>query len=122
MLAFENVFAQYNNIPVLVFDEIDSGISGHAAQTVAEKLNLISQNHQIICITHLAQITAMADAHFLIKKISDHDNNNNTQIKIYELNNKDSIKEIARMLSGKKITDKSLETAKELKLDAKKNL
>lgn len=112
MLAIETVFAGYNNIPTIIFDEIDSGVSGKVAQMVAEKLNLLSRNCQVICITHLAQIAAMADTHFLIKKIY---GTNFAETKIFELDKQKSIYEIARILSGKKITDITLESAREIK-------
>lgn len=112
MLAVKAVFAKFDNVPTLIFDEIDSGVSGRIAQMVGEKLNFIARKHQIICITHLVQIAAMADVHFLIKKISDA---NSVHTEIYDLNDKQIINELARLLSGKNITDATLKTAKEIK-------
>src|SRR5699024_8483032 len=68
MLAFKNILAKYDSVYTLIFDEIDSGISGRTAQVVGEKIRSISQNHQIICISHLPQIAALGDVHFLINK------------------------------------------------------
>lgn len=118
MLAVKAVFAKFDNVPTLIFDEIDSGVSGRIAQMVGEKLNFIAREHQIICITHLVQIAAMADVHFLIKKISDA---NYVHTEIYDLNDKQIINELARLLSGKNITDATLKTAKEIKKFALKS-
>jgi DNA repair protein RecN len=118
MLAIKAVFARFDNVPTLIFDEIDSGVSGRIAQMVGEKLNFIAREHQIICITHLVQIAAMADVHFLIKKISDA---NYVHTEIYDLNDKQIINELARLLSGKNITDATLKTAKEIKKFALKS-
>lgn len=115
MLALETVFAKYNNISTIIFDEIDSGVSGKVAQMVAEKLSVVSKNHQLICITHLSQIAAMADTHFLIQKISTNDSTNTT---INKLDTQESITELARILSGKKITETALKTASEMKNEA----
>ncbi len=117
MLAMETVFAKYNNISTIIFDEIDSGVSGKVAQMVAEKLSVVSKNHQLICITHLSQIAAMADTHFLIQKISANDSTNTT---INKLDTRKSITELARILSGKKITETALKTASEMKNEATK--
>ena len=70
MLAIKTVFADVDQIESLIFDEIDVGISGRTAQMVSEKMSILGKNHQIICITHLPQIAAMADTHFVIEKIS----------------------------------------------------
>ena len=96
----------------MIFDEIDSGISGRTAQMVAEKMNVLGRNHQIICITHLPQIAAMADAHYLIEKKVE---NNETHSNILKLNNDESIHELARMLGGVEITDAVVENAREMK-------
>ena len=64
MLAFKRILADYDNIPTLIFDEIDTGISGRTGQVVGEKMKMISKNHQVICISHLPQIAALADTHF----------------------------------------------------------
>ena len=112
MLALKTVLAEHDEIETLIFDEIDSGISGRTAQMVAEKIKLTGENHQIICITHLPQIAAMADQHFLIEKTSSADS---TISNIRSLNREESIQELARMLGGVKITDTVLQNAKEMK-------
>ena len=112
MLAIKTVMADADEIESLIFDEIDSGISGRTAQMVAEKMNVLGRNHQIICITHLPQIAAMADAHYLIEKTVE---NNETHSNIYQLKNEQSIHELARMLGGVEITDAVLQNAKEMK-------
>ena len=112
MLAIKAVLADCDEIGTLIFDEIDTGISGRTAQKVSEKMNVISKEHQILCITHLPQIAAMADSHFLIEKQA---KNNQTQTKIRKLNEPESITELGRMLGGVKITDTVLKSAKEMK-------
>ena len=112
MLAIKTVMAGNDHIGTLIFDEIDSGISGRTAQMVSEKMNLLGKSHQIICITHLPQIAAMADSHYLIEKFVE---NQNTHSRIHKLGEEDSVKELARMLGGVEITDTVLESAKEMK-------
>ena len=112
MLAIKTIMADADAIEALIFDEIDSGISGRTAQMVAEKMNVLGRNHQIICITHLPQIAAMADAHFLIEKKAE---NNTTHSDIRILDKEESITELARMLGGVEITDAVLLNAKEMK-------
>lgn len=112
MLAIKTVMADSDDIETLIFDEIDSGISGRTAQMVAEKMNVLGRNHQIICITHLPQIAAMADAHYLIEKKVE---NNETHSNIFELKNNESIQELARMLGGVEITDAVVKNAQEMK-------
>ena len=112
MLAIKTVMADADEIESLIFDEIDSGISGRTAQMVAEKMNVLGKNHQIICITHLPQIAAMADAHYLIQKTAE---NNVTYSNIYKLNQDESIHELARMLGGVEITDAVVKNAQEMK-------
>ena len=116
MLAIKAILADRDQIETLIFDEIDSGISGRTAQMVSEKLALIAGNHQVICITHLAQIAAMADVHFMIeKKVIE----NETQTSIRQLDEKESIDELARILGGAKITQMVLDSAKEMRQLAK---
>ena len=110
MLAIKTIMA--DEIESLIFDEIDSGISGRTAQMVAEKMNLLGKKRQIICITHLPQIAAMADGHFLIEKKVE---NSETHSNIYKLNEEESILELARMLGGVEITDSVVKNAKEMK-------
>ena len=112
MLALKTVLAEKDDIETLIFDEIDTGISGRTAQMVAEKMKVTGKDHQVICITHLPQIAAMADAHFLIEKKAE---KGNTSSQIRKLKEKESIQELARMLGGVKITDTVLESAKEMK-------
>lgn len=112
MLAIKAVLAEQDAIPTLIFDEIDVGISGRTAQKVSEKLALISSTHQVICITHLAQIAAMADVHYLIEKHADEDR---TTTGIDKLSPEAEIGELARILGGVKITDSVLANAKEMK-------
>ncbi len=112
MLAIKTVMANADEIESLIFDEIDSGISGRTAQMVAEKMNVLGRNHQIICITHLPQIAAMADAHYLIEKTVE---NNVTRSCIFKLNKDESVHELARMLGGVEITDAVVKNAQEMK-------
>ena len=112
MLAIKTVLADNDAIETLIFDEIDSGISGRTAQMVSEKMNVLGRNHQIICITHLPQIAAMADAHYLIEKSVE---NSTTVSHIRLLNEEESIDELSRMLGGVEITDKVRESAREMK-------
>ena len=112
MLALKTVLAEKDDIETLIFDEIDTGISGRTAQMVAEKMKVTGKDHQVICITHLPQIAAMADPHFLIEKKAE---KGNTSSQIRKLKEKESIQELARMLGGVKITDTVLESAKEMK-------
>ena len=111
MLAIRTVTANQDDIGTLIFDEIDAGISGRTAQMVAEKIKLTGKNHQIICITHLPQIAAMADHHFMIEKnVSD----GQTKTSIRELKAEESTDELARILGGAKITDTVRQNAKEM--------
>ncbi len=112
MLAIRTVMARRDDIETLIFDEIDVGISGRTAQKVSEKMALIGKTHQVICITHLAQIAAMADTHYVIeKKVEGMD----TRTQIRRLDGEASIQELARILGGAKITDAVLENAREMK-------
>ena len=117
MLAVKSCMAAEDNIGTLVFDEIDVGISGRAAQAVAEKMALISRKHQVISITHLPQIAAMADSHYLIEKFADE---GTTVTKIVRLSETESITEIARLLGGASITDAVMSNALEMKQMAEK--
>lgn len=112
MLAIKTVLADQDAVETLIFDEIDSGISGRTAQMVSEKMNVLGRNHQIICITHLPQIAAMADAHYLIEKSIQ---NQTTVSNISRLTEEDSVKELARMLGGVEITETVLKSAEEMK-------
>lgn len=112
MLGIKTIMAENDHIESLIFDEIDSGISGRTAQMVSEKMNELGRNHQIICITHLPQIAAMADSHYLIEKSVE---NKSTVSKIRLLDEQSSVSELARMLGGAKITDTVIESAREMK-------
>ena len=116
MLAIKAVMADQDEIETLIFDEIDVGISGRTAQKVSEKMALIGREHQVICITHLAQIAAMADHHYLIEKSTQ---DAVTRTKIYPLSEEASVMELARILGGAKITDTVIQSAKEMKHLAK---
>lgn len=111
MLAIKTVLASVDKVPVLVFDEIDTGISGIAANAVAEKLEKISQKHQVICVTHLASIAAKGKYNYFIGK---HVEKNKTKTEIKQLNEEETIKEIARIASGV-VTEIALKHAKELR-------
>lgn len=112
MLALKTVLARKDRIDTLIFDEIDAGISGKTAWKVSEKLGILGKSHQIICITHLPQIAAMADNHFLIEKYTD---KKVTVTTIREIREEDSINELARLLGSETITDAVLINARELK-------
>ncbi|MBP3337812.1 MAG: DNA repair protein RecN [Lachnospiraceae bacterium] len=118
MLGLKTILANKDEIDTLIFDEIDTGISGKTAGLVADKLGIISRNHQVICITHLPQIAAMADAHFVIEKnvVDDY-----TKTSITRLSEKGEIEELSRMLGGMNISDAVRENAKEMKEFAKAN-
>ena len=111
MLAIKKVLADTDKMPVLIFDEIDTGISGNAANMVADKLNNISKNHQVLCISHLPSIAAMADYNYFIsKKVVEERTNTNVKL----LNEEEIVKEIARISSGK-INDITIKYAEELR-------
>lgn len=112
MLAVKAALADKDEVETLIFDEIDTGISGRTAQKVSEKMALLGKRHQVICITHLAQIAAMADAHYLIEKTVE---NEKTTTQIRRISDKEAIAELARILGGAKITDAVYETAQEMK-------
>ena len=111
MLALKTVFSAVDNISVLIFDEIDTGISGETVRRVAEKLRELSKNTQIICVTHSPQIAGKAQQQFFIKKEIE---NNFTETKVHELNAEERIREIARIISGDNITEASINHAKEI--------
>ncbi len=112
MLAIKAVMASRDEIETLIFDEIDVGISGRTAQKVSEKMAVIGRGHQVICITHLAQIAAMADHHYLIEKAT---LKGVTRTDIRRLEEEASVRELARILGGAKITDTVLRSAVEMK-------
>ena len=111
MLAFKKIVGDYDEIPTMIFDEIDSGISGITASIVGKKLREISENHQIICITHLPQIAAFGEHNYKIQKSSD---DKMTYTTVSALSENEKTNEIARLLGGANITDTTLKSAKEL--------
>ena len=117
LLAIKTVLADKEDTPTLIFDEIDSGISGITAGKVAEKLHIIGQKRQVICITHLPQIAAAADAHYLIQKQTDQ---TTTKTGIFPLDEDASVGELARLLGGAQVTKNILDSAKEMKEMAKR--
>lgn len=112
MLAMKSCLADADRINTLIFDEIDVGISGRTAQMVAEKIHGIGKNHQVICITHLPQIAAMANHHYLIEKQAC---DGKTTTSISQLDSESEIMELARLIGGVKITDTVIQSAKEMK-------
>lgn len=112
MLALKSCLADVDKIETLIFDEIDVGISGRTAQMVAERIHGIGKNHQVICITHLPQIAAMANHHYLIEKQVD---NGKTITSISHLDSESEIMELARLIGGVKITDTVIDSAREMK-------
>lgn len=111
MLALKSIFVQSRGQTAILFDEVDSGVSGQAAQKMAEKMRDIAEYIQVICISHLPQVASMSDHHLLISKASN-DDRTTTQVK--ELENDDKIDEIARMISGASVTELTRENAKEM--------
>lgn len=112
MLAIKTVLADREDTPTLIFDEIDTGISGITAGKVAEKMHIIAESRQVLCITHLAQIAAQADAHYLIQKQAKKDK---AETEIFCLEEEASIQELARLLGGAKVTANIIESAREMK-------
>lgn len=111
MLAIKSVLSEIDSLDSLIFDEIDTGISGRTAQKVSEKLALIAKKRQVICITHLPQIAAMADSHYIIEKNSDGET---THTNIKKLDMRSSVEEVARIIGGVQITDTVMINAKEM--------
>ena len=112
MLALKAILADRDQIETLIFDEIDTGISGRTAQKVSEKMAVIGSHHQVLCITHLPQIAAMADTHFEIEK---HTRGTDTITEIHPLEGESSVRELARILGGAEITEAVLQNAREMK-------
>ncbi len=117
MLAIKNVLASKDNILTLIFDEVDTGVSGRAAQKIGIKLKEVSKNRQVLCVTHLAQIACFADNHFLISKS---ESENKTYTKVVSLDNNGRIHELARIIGGIEATQLSLDAAAEMIKNAKK--
>ena len=116
MLSIKTVLADTDAVPTLIFDEIDTGISGRTAEKVGEKLEKIAKNHQVILITHLPQIAAKSDRHVLIEK---NVQEGKTKTEIHALNEEASVKELARLLGGEELTEAALQNARSLKAKAK---
>ena len=110
MLAIKSVCAENDDTPTMIFDEIDTGISGRAARKVGKKLSDIAQKRQVLCVTHLAQIAALSDNHLLIQKNSDE---SRTYTTVQQLGYDDKVREVARLISGDS-SDASLRSAEEL--------
>lgn len=111
MLALKTLFAKLQGVTSVIFDEVDAGVSGRIAQSIAEKIYTISRESQVICITHLPQVAAMADAHFRIEKETQ---DNRTETQVYTLTHNEQTDEISRMMTGRELTDTAKEHAKEL--------
>jgi DNA repair protein RecN (Recombination protein N) len=111
MLALKTVIGQLDNIPTVIFDEIDSGISGQTASVVGRKLRNIAGNRQVLCITHLPQIAAGGDRHYLIHKVTSEDA---ARTAVYLLDKEAKIREVARLTSGLAVTEAALANAREL--------
>ncbi|MEG0286856.1 MAG: DNA repair protein RecN [Vagococcus sp.] len=111
MLAIKTIFSKTQGITSIVFDEVDTGVSGRVAQAIAEKIHEIGKNSQVLCITHLPQVAAISDTQYFIKKEII---NNRTETSVKELTSEERVSEIARMLSGAEVTPLTLDHAKEL--------
>ncbi len=111
MLVLKKIFAKHQGVTSVIFDEVDTGVSGRVAQAMAEKIYQISHDSQVLCITHLPQVAAMADTHKYIEK---EEKQNRTITKVRELSRDEQIVELSRMMTGTKLTDTALEHAKEL--------
>ncbi|MFO7890063.1 MAG: DNA repair protein RecN [bacterium] len=111
MLALKNVLAETDNIPVLIFDEIDSGISGRVAGAVGNNLKEVARKHQIICITHLPLIASYGQTHFRVEKRAE---NNRTSTHIYSLSEEERVQELAKLIGGEMINETTLQNARDL--------
>lgn len=111
MLCFKSIFADNDRVPTLIFDEIDTGISGRTAAVVGEKMLGIAKKHQVICVTHLAQIAALADAHLMVRK---YDDGKNTFVETRQLNEEEKVQRIAQMMDGESDSPSALAHAREL--------
>ena len=111
MLCFKSIFADNYRVPTLIFDEIDTGISGRTAAVVGEKMLGIAKKHQVICVTHLAQIAALAEAHLMVRK---YDDGKNTFVETRQLNEEEKVQRIAQMMDGESESPSALTHAREL--------
>ena len=110
MLCFKSIFADNDRVPTLIFDEIDTGISGRTAAVVGEKMLGIAKKHQVICVTHLAQIAALAEAHLMVRK---YDDGKNTFVETRQLNEEEKVQRIAQMMDGESDSPSALTHARE---------
>ena len=117
MLGLKTLLAMVDRVPAMIFDEIDSGISGKVAQVVGLHMAELSRNHQVLCVTHLPQIAAFADAHYKVVKISEE---NRTFVDIISLDDRGREQEIAGLLGGQQIAEQTIENARHLIAEAKK--
>ena len=115
MLAIKTVLASKDAVDTLIFDEIDAGISGRTAWKVSEQLNMVANAHQVICITHLPQIAAMADSHFLIEKSGDE---TGTVTEIRKLEKDENLYELARLLGSDELTEEAMSNARQMSAQA----
>lgn len=115
MLAIKILSLSSSSVETIIFDEADTGVSGKVAESIGAKMKYISKQHQVLCITHLAQVAAFAKNHYLIQKSS---NDNYTNVKIKELSYDQSINEIAKLISGKEVSQESINHAKNLKISS----
>lgn len=115
MLAIKILSLSSSSVETIIFDEADTGVSGKVAESIGAKMKFISKQHQVLCITHLAQVAAFAKNHYLIQKSS---NDNYTNVKIKELSYDQSINEIAKLISGKEVSQESINHAKKLKISS----
>ena len=115
MLAIKILSLSSSSVETIIFDEADTGVSGKVAESIGAKMKYISKQHQVLCITHLAQVTAFTKNHYLIQKSS---NDNYTNVKIKELSYDQSINEIAKLISGKEVSQESINHAKKLKISS----
>lgn len=112
MLAIKTVLGEYDSVPTMIFDEIDTGISGQAGKAVADKLKIIGKTHQVICVTHLPSIVAAGSSNYYINKVV---KNSQTRTQIKKLDEEETVREIARVIAGNDITDAVIEHARELR-------
>ncbi len=111
MLALKSIFSKHQEVTSIIFDEVDTGVSGRVAQAIGEKIHKVSTGSQVLCISHLPQVAAMADVHLYIAKST---KEGRTKTTVTTLNEEEKIQEIGRMISGVEITDLTKEHAKEL--------
>jgi DNA repair protein RecN (Recombination protein N) len=111
MLALKTILAKSERLPLLIFDEIDVGVSGRIAQAVGKSLKALSQFHQVIAITHLPQIAGLADQHFVVEKVEE---KKRTTTRMRRLTDEERVEEVAKLMSGAEVTAAGLRSAREL--------